>query len=124
MHSATLDAGALIALERADRRMATLVRLAADDELSLVVPAPVLTEWWRGSTARNRRILASVAVEPLTQRIAMIAGEAIAATPGATAIDAIVMASAAQRGDVVFTSDLDDLTRLQRHFPGVRILRV
>lgn len=36
----------------------------------------------------------------------------------------IVMASAAQRGDVVFTSNLDDLARLQRHFPSVRLLRV
>jgi hypothetical protein len=41
---------------------------------------------------------------------------------GATAVDAIVMASAASRGDVVYTGDLKDLERLRVHFPGVRVL--
>jgi predicted nucleotidyltransferase len=36
--------------------------------------------------------------------------------------DAIVMASAAQRGDVVYTSDVPDLQLLARAFPEVRIL--
>lgn len=124
MPAATLDTGALIALERGDRRMGTVIRVALDDKLVLTVPTPVLTEWWRGKGRHAKRILACVTIEPLSQRIAQIAGEAIAATPGATAIDAIVMASAAQRGDVVFTSDIHDLTRLQRHFPAVRLLRV
>ena len=43
---------------------------------------------------------------------------------GATAIDAIVVASAARRGDVVLTSDPDDLAALVDHFPTVRILAV
>jgi len=34
------------------------------------------------------------------------------------------MASAARRGDVVYTSDFDDLSKLQRHFRGVRLLAV
>jgi hypothetical protein len=33
------------------------------------------------------------------------------------------MASAAQRGDAVFTSDIEDLDRLRRYFPGVRLIR-
>jgi hypothetical protein len=51
-------------------------------------------------------------------------GEVLASVHAATAIDAIVMASAARRGDVVYTSDFQDLTRLQAHFPSVRILAV
>ncbi len=43
---------------------------------------------------------------------------------GATAIDAIVMASAAQRGDLVVTSDVHDLERLRSFFPSTRILGV
>lgn len=43
---------------------------------------------------------------------------------GATAIDAIVMASAALRGDLVLTSDVHDLERLRSHFPTVRVLGV
>jgi len=34
------------------------------------------------------------------------------------------MASAALRGDVVYTSDIQDLERLRRYFPGVRVLGV
>jgi hypothetical protein len=37
---------------------------------------------------------------------------------------AIVMASAARRGDVVYTSDFADLQRLQSVFPTVRVLSV
>ena len=39
-------------------------------------------------------------------------------------VDAIVMATAARRGGVVFTSDVDDLTRLREVFPNVRVLGV
>ena len=89
-----------------------------------VVPADVVTEWWRGRSERRQAILAFVRVEPLTEALAQVAGEALAAVRGATAIDAVVMASAALRGDVVLTSDFDDLDRLRRHFPSVRVLRV
>lgn len=34
------------------------------------------------------------------------------------------MASAAQRGDVVLTSDIEDLDTLRTVFPGVRLLGV
>jgi hypothetical protein len=69
-------------------------------------------------------ILASVDVEPLTTGLAKVAGEALAAVHEATIVDAIVMASAAARGDIVYTSDVEDLERLRRHFPGVRVLGV
>ena len=51
-------------------------------------------------------------------------GEALAAVKNATAVDAVVMASAAQRGDIVYTSDVDDLERLRSHFPAVRVLGI
>lgn len=120
----TLDTGALIALERRSQRMRRLLDTARHDNLRIVVPADVVAEWWRGRTDLRESILASVRVEALTTALAKIAGEALAATRGATSVDAIVMASAAMRGDVVVTSDVDDLTRLQQHFPGVRVLAV
>jgi hypothetical protein len=44
---------------------------------------------------------------------------------GATVVDAMVMASAALRGDVVYTSDEDDLMRLREaRFLTTRVLRV
>ena len=60
----------------------------------------------------------------MTERLARSAGEAIAAVPGTTVVDAIVMASAAARSGVVYTSDFDDLSRLCVHFREVRVLSV
>jgi hypothetical protein len=60
---------------------------------------------------------------PTTVRLAKLAGEANAAVPGTTPIDALVVASAAQRGDV-YTTDFDDFDRIRAHFPSVRVLSV
>jgi hypothetical protein len=67
-------------------------------------------------------MLESVDVEPLTEPLAKAAGEVLAAVKGATLVDAIVMASPASRGDVDYFSDLEELEKLCRHFPGVRVL--
>ena len=120
----TFDTGMLIALERRRRRAEEFLLKAREDRIVPVVPADVVTEWWRGRTDRREAILELVRVEPLSERLARAAGEALAAVRGATAIDAVVMASAASRGDVVLTSDFDDLDRLRRHFPGVRLVVV
>ena len=124
MSGFTLDTGALIALERRSHRMRTTVRLALDHGLRIVVPSVVLGEWWRGRTDVRDAIVAYVEVEPLGAALAKMAAEAMAAVRGATFVDAVVMASAAQRGDVVFTSDEGDLQMLWTHFRAVRrILR-
>jgi predicted nucleic acid-binding protein len=119
----TFDTGALIALERRGARMLRIVDAAAQSSARITVPTVVLAEWWRGRPSRRMgRLLDGVELEALDPRLARLAGEALAAVRGATPIDAVVMASAAQRGDTVFTSDLDDLGRLARFFPGVRVL--
>ena len=123
MSSITLDTGALIALERSVRRMRAIVFEAQEHHAIITVPAVVVAEWWRADSKRNRLMLSFFTIEPTTERLARIAGEAMAEVPTATAVDALVMASAAQRGDTVFTSDLDDLDRLRRCFPSVRLLR-
>ena len=121
--SLTFDTGALIALERGDKRMRVVLETATLDDVRITVPAVVVAEWWRGHGRRREAILASVDVEPTSEHVARVAGEVMAALPSATAIDAIVMASAAQRGGIVYTSDLEDLERLRKHFPGIRLLR-
>jgi predicted nucleic acid-binding protein len=119
----TFDTGALIAVSRGDKRMRAVLVAAQERRAVITVPAVVVAEWWRLDSRRSRLILGRVDVESVSEHLAKIAGEAIAAVPGATAVDAIVMASAAQRGDAVFTSDIDDLDRLRRYFPGVRLIR-
>ena len=119
----TLDTGALIAIERRKDRMMRALRAAEQTSTPIFVPAVVLAEWWRGrAPARMKAFLEIVTVEAVTDELARAAGEAIAATPGATTIDALVMASASLRGGVVYTSDVGDLDRLAAHFPAVRIL--
>jgi predicted nucleic acid-binding protein len=123
MLTLTFDTGALIALERADKRMRVVLETATIEHVPITTPAVVVAEWWRGSSRRRLDILEALDVEPTTEHIARIAGEAMAALPGTTVVDAIVMASAAQRGGLVYTSDLRDLERLRSRFPGVRLLR-
>jgi predicted nucleic acid-binding protein len=118
----TFDTGALIALERRKLRMRQVLERARDRDQLITIPADVVAEWWRGATDIRRAILDSLDVEPLTLRLAQIAGEAMAAVPVATLVDAIVVASAASRGDIVYSSDVHDLERLRRVFPSVRIL--
>lgn len=119
----TFDTGALIALERRRDRMLSVVRAAEQTGTSIVVPSVVLAEWWRGRPSRQMALLlAGVTVEPVGEDLAAAAGEAMAAIRDATTVDALVMASAARRGGVVYTSDVEDLGRLQRHFPSVRVL--
>src|SRR3954469_14889671 len=116
----TFDTGALIALERRGQRIRKVLERATEQKVRITVPAAVITEWWRSRNDVRERILAGVRVEPLSESLAKVAGEALAAIKGATPIDAIVMASAAQRGDVVYTTDVSDLANLTSYFQSVR----
>jgi predicted nucleic acid-binding protein len=120
----TFDTGALIALERRGQRARKVLERATEQKVRITVPVAVITEWWRSRNDIRERILAAVRVEPLSESLAKVAGEALAAIKGATPIDAIVMASAAQRGDVVYTADVADLERLAGYFRAVRVLGI
>ncbi len=122
MSGLTFDTGALIGLERRRQRIGQVYRTAVEDGLIVTVPSPVITEWWRGRSDSRETILEGVRVEAVDEPLARLAGEALAAVAGATVVDAIVMASAARRGDVVYTSDFADLARLQAFFRNVRVL--
>lgn len=133
MRGLTLDTGALLRLEGAKRTRASLLiasRKAKD--LTVTVPAIVIGEWWRGQRGIRSDLLDAFIVEPLTEQLARLAGEALAKVPtslpkgkGPSLVDAAVMASAAQRGDIVLTSDFDDLDMLRElEFPTVKLLQV
>jgi hypothetical protein len=94
------------------------------DRIPVTVPVAVAIERWRGRTDDHERILGGVRVEPLHLALARAAGEALASVKSASAVDAVVMASAALRGDIVYTSDVGDLETLRRYFPTVRVLAV
>jgi predicted nucleic acid-binding protein len=120
----TLDTGALIALERRSHRMWRIID-TTDAGIVVTVPSAVVAEWWRGSSRRLEAILGMFDVEPLSERLAKLTGEALAAVQGASVVDAMVMVSAALRGDVVYTSDEEDLVRLRdARFPNTHVLRI
>lgn len=116
MRGLTLDSGALIAFEREDRKMVALVRRAKERKGSLAVPAGVVAQVWRDGRkqARLARLLASswVEVAPLDHTEARRAGQLCGATGTRDVVDATVVLVAQQRGDVVVTSDPDDIKRL------------
>lgn len=123
MEGITFDTGPFLALQHRHSRIANVYAAATKYRARMTVPAAVVAEGWRERSAFCARLLASMDVEPLDEELAKTAGEALAAIRGATVVGAIVMASAARRGDVVYTSDFDDLEKLRRHFPTVRVLR-
>jgi predicted nucleic acid-binding protein len=127
---ATLDTGALIAIERGKPRGTMLLKAAREHRARLVTTTPVVAEWWRGRTDVRQRIQAAVTVVPFPTRAAEVAGVVLGRVrdDGERArltVDAMVMAFAATYGGaLVYTSDVGDLQRLEQYFPGVRVLGV
>jgi hypothetical protein len=120
----TFDTGVLIAIERRKSRALEVHERLGELGVSINVPWAVITEWWRGRSDVREMILRSVDVEIPTVTLAKLAGLALASVKRATTVDAIVMASAALRGDLVYTTDAGDLERLTAFFPSVRVLGV
>lgn len=125
MEGLTLDTGALVGLERGDVDVFAILEIGFRGGVRVTVPSVVVAEWWRGGRGRSLRMLDPFVVEPVDFQHARMAGEALATVgKGPSVIDAIVMASAARRGDRVVTGDYKDLDRLRRAFPGVRLVPV
>lgn len=119
----TFDTGMLIALERRKQRATEAFRNIIRRGYLPIVPAVVYAEWWRGRSDIREDILAAVIVEDMPPALCRAAGEALGSVRGSSLADAVVMASAALRGGgVVYTADVDDLNRLQQHFPTVLVL--
>lgn len=119
MKAIVLDAGALIALEQNDRAVWTALKLAALDGRDVLVPAAALAQIWR-STARQARLASALkycvlaSFDPLARRIGELCGSARTAD----ICDAQVAIVASEQGDVLYTSDVDDMRRLLRTLGG------
>lgn len=114
MAGLTLDAGALIAVERDDPRVFALVKSTLARGIVPVIPAVALAEAWRGGprSARLAKLMRDCDVEVLDEDLARAAGLLLARVPGAGTVDACIAAGARRRGDAVATSDRKDLAGL------------
>ena len=113
----TLDAGALIAIERRDERILALLERASErGGVVFAVPVPVLAQVWRGSArqAQLARFLALPEVEIVAcdAPSARAAGVLYGAAGTADVVDAFVVVCARERGHRVVTSDAGDLALL------------
>jgi hypothetical protein len=114
----TFDTGVLIALERRHAGALALLRACRLSRANITIPAAVVAEWWRGT---HRALLDGALLEPLSPALAHLSGELLAETGGSNAVDATVVASAAQRGDLVVTGDKGDLRALASFVRGVTV---
>jgi predicted nucleic acid-binding protein len=120
----TFDTGALIALERRKERAMKVYRHAKDAGFVVATPNVTVAEWWRGRTDRRDAVLAGLLVEPPSDETVKLAGVALGRIRGATTVDAIVAAFAAQRTGIVYTSDVEDFHALRGFFPALRVFAI
>ena len=107
----TYDTGALIAADRAERRIWVRHRALLALREVPTVPAPVVAQSWRGGSrqALLARLLAGCDVEALDDSQARSVGSLAARAATTDIVDACVVERAIRRHDLVVSSDPDDL---------------
>jgi len=112
--SLILDAGAFVAVERADREVVALVKRERVADRAPLTHGGVIAQVWRGGEGRQTllaRLLDGVVVEALDTRLGKRAGVLLGRSGGADAIDAAIVCLA-DDGDEILTSDPKDLQAL------------
>ena len=122
----TYDAGALIALERGDRRMWALHDESLRRGILPTVPSAVLAQAWRGGPQPAlSRGLRGCSVNVLDERQGRAAGSVCASAGTNDIVDAVVVIGAVQRGESVVTSDGPDVRDLRSALGvGLKIIEI
>lgn len=120
-----LDAGALIAHERRDRRVAALMEVAARHRIEMILPSAVLAQVWRDGA---RQVLLARALRnpglveaPLHHGDARLVGELLRDSDSADVVDAHVAVLAGRLRAPVITSDPGDLVKLDARVELIRV---
>jgi predicted nucleic acid-binding protein len=123
MRGVTLDAGALIALDRDDRRVIVLLARAVEVGGRVTVPATALAQVIRepARQARLARLLRqpSTSLEALDGPDATRVGLLLATSRTRDITDAHVVVCARRHADAIVTSDPADLRRLD---PSIKLI--
>jgi hypothetical protein len=112
--SLVLDAGAFLAVERADRDVIALIKHELALRRSPRTHGGVIGQVWRGGSGRQAnlaRFVPAVDVAPLDVALGRRAGVLLGRTRTADVIDAALVLLAAD-GDWILTSDPRDIARL------------
>jgi hypothetical protein len=121
MPGLTLDAGALMALDRQDRRILVLLARARETGATITVPATALAQAVRSPSRQAR--LARLLRQPTTDVVALdrldatSVGRLLATSGTADIADAHVVICARRAQQQVATSDPDDLRRFEPSLP-------
>jgi predicted nucleic acid-binding protein len=125
MSGVTLDTGALIALDRNERRVIALLARAHEIGARITVPATALAQAIRRPSRQVR--LSRLVRQPATELAALDGADAtrvgllLAARRTSDVVDAHVVICARRAGQPIVTSDPDDLARLD---PEARLIVV
>jgi hypothetical protein len=111
-----LDAGSLVAVERADRDVVALIKRERRAGRAPVTHGGVIAQVWRGGTGRQEnlaRLLPGLEIVALDDAVGRRVGMLLGRTKTSDVIDGAV-ALLATDGDEILTSDIDDLRKLVR----------
>jgi len=111
-----LDTGGLIAFDRGNRQVAALVEAARRRRDRVVTSSGCVAQAWRGDGSRQAllaRLLGGAVEVGIDHWVSRSIGDLCGATKTTDVVDAHA-ALLARDGDVVLTSDVDDLRRLLR----------
>ena len=112
--SLVLDAGAFIAIEKADRETVALIKLELLRGRAPLTHGGVIGQIWRGGTGRQvnlARLLPALDIAALDETLGRSAGILLGRSKKADVIDAALILLA-EDGDLLLTSDPDDLEPL------------
>ena len=120
-----LDSGAVIALSRGEQRARAFLARALELGAPVEVPVVVIAETLRGGPrdAPVHRVLKAVGPVPDTREAhGRTAGRLMGIARSTATMDALVIAQAVEAGSAhVLTGDPEDLQRLARPYPEVRV---
>ena len=125
MSGLTFDAGGLIALDRKDRTVLTLLARAKDLGMRITIPATALAQAIR--TPVRQALLSRLIRQPGTHLVPLDGPDAtrvgilLSRTGTADIVDAHVVVCAQRAEQPVVTTDADDLKRIA---PGLQLILV
>ena len=111
-----LDAGALVAVERANREVVALIKAELEAGRSPITHGGIIGQVWRGGAGRGARLaplLPGLDIRPLDAALGRQAGVLLGKARRADVVDAALSLLAGD-GDTILTSDPGDIALLVR----------